>query len=355
MSTKMTIMTMPIERLENPHPHPTFAKVCAALDALHIDLGDQCRVVDRLRALVERGPRKHILVIEGPAGVGKTRSIEVANGTIQSMEVAALPVNICRVRCTGTTNASVLGELICLDLRVPPSGLGNPARLASYIQIQMPKKGRQLLIVDNSHFLDQEGRSGEGVLRILGSVIASGAASVALVGREKTSAIGKRLKEVVAQTMEVVPVEPLKYENGQDLDAIKAFLGLLADGLKPALAGSGVELKLHTDDMAKRFWAGAWGVEGLMITLVLETLRTVLEGPALQTSSYLIGKDDFAEAWRVFAASETPLTFNPFSRHDAPTLGEIEQARARVKQKAEEQNSVVLPKAPRGPGARIWS
>jgi hypothetical protein len=153
----------------------------------------------------------------------------------------------------------------------------------------------------------------------------------------------------VGQIHEPIVIWPLPYGNGAELQLTKSYLGIVANELNPLLAERGIELKLHTDDMAKRFWAGAWGKLSLMRSILAETLRERLESPPLPNS--IIAANEFAAAWRTFAPNH-PLKFNPFSRADPPTLGEIAQARS--DNRAAIQTERELPKAPRGKGAWMW-
>ncbi|SIO67034.1 hypothetical protein SAMN05443247_11647 [Bradyrhizobium erythrophlei] len=161
--------------------------------------------------------------------------------------------------------------------------------------------------------------------------------------------------EMVGQIMEVAELSPLPYAKGADLGRIRDFLLVLEGDLSPLLAQIGINMKLGTDDFAKRFWAASWGSHGDIIALVLETLITIvrLRAEKRQNSRYSVKREDFAEAWRLLIARHSPLKFNPFKRFDAPTLGDIQDARKGLEQKKQKEE-LQLPTAPKGRGAMIW-
>jgi hypothetical protein len=88
--------------------------------------------------------------------------------------------------------------------------------------------------------------------------------------------------------------------------------------------------------------------------LVRETLLTVIRSRAgkRHNARYVVKREDFAEAWRLQIARRSPLKFNPFKRADAPTLGEIQDAKELEQNKKKEK--LQLPTAPKGKGALIW-
>jgi hypothetical protein len=161
--------------------------------------------------------------------------------------------------------------------------------------------------------------------------------------------------KMVGQIMEVSKLSPLPYAKGADLGRIRDFLLVVDGALFPLLDQIGMSMKLGTDDFAKRFWAASWGSPGDLLALVLETLITVVRSRAEKrhNSRYSVEPEDFAEAWRLLIARQSPLKFNPFKRFDAPTLGDIQDARKALEQNKHKEE-LQLPTAPKGKGAMIW-
>jgi hypothetical protein len=230
-------------------------------------------------------------------------------------------------------------------------------RLADYICTRIEKHERRpvLLAIDNAHLLTRERIPNADALEILAAIIASGVAPIILSGRTNTLAVAERLLDMVGQIMEPVVLSPLPYARRQDLQGIRDFLQIVEDDLSPVLDQLGITMRLCTDDWAKRFWGGSWGYPGVKIALVRETLLTIVRSRAdkRRNSKYTVAADDFAEAWRLQFARHSPLKFNPFKRADAPTLGEIEEARMALDQKTEKEQ-LQLPTAPKGKGVLTW-
>jgi hypothetical protein len=159
----------------------------------------------------------------------------------------------------------------------------------------------------------------------------------------------------VGQTMEIRELSPLSYTKGAELGQIRDFLLAIQGDLFPLLDKIGITMTLGTVDWAKRFWGGSWGSPGRILRLILETLVTVVQLRTEQkkNSRYTVTREDFAEAWRLRIARNSPLKFNPFTRDDAPTLGEIQDARRELEQD-KLKKEFQLPKAPKGKGSMIW-
>jgi hypothetical protein len=239
---------------------------------------------------------------------------------------------------------------LCSELKVPIIGLGNMPRLGHYIFKRIESRAPKLLAIDNAHLLTDE-----GALQILGAIVASGVVPVILSGRTGTSTVADRLMTMVGQIMEMTKLSPLSYTKGADLRPIRDFLVAIEGDLFPLLDTIGITMTLGTDDWAKRFWGGSWGSPGLIMALILETLVTIVRLRAEQkkNSKYNVKREDFAEAWRLQIARHSPLKFNPFERDDAPTLGEIHDARKELEQD-KLKKEFQLPKAPKGKGTMIW-
>jgi hypothetical protein len=324
---------------------------------IHIDLPDQCDAVERAHALVRRSPQKpaQLLVIEAERSLGKTRVLDIISGNIQSAYVPRVKGWTCRTECTSGTDGRALGLLLCHELQVPLIGLGNLPRLGQYICKKIEKRSPVLLAVDNAHLLMKDGVPNTSPLEILGAIIASGVVPVILSGRTDTSTVAKHLMEMVGQIMEVSKLSPLPYTKGADLGRIRDFLLVVEADLFPLLNQIGIRITLGTDDFAKRFWAASWGSPGDILMLVLESLITIVRSRAekRQNSRYSVKREDFAEAWRLLIARDSPLKFNPFKRFDAPTLGDIQDAQKRLEQN-KQKDELQLPTAPKGKGAMIW-
>jgi hypothetical protein len=324
---------------------------------IHIDLPDQCKAVERAHALVHRSPQKpaQLLVIEAEPLLGKTRVLDIISGNIRSAYVPRVEGWTCRTECTLGIDGRALGLLLCHELQAPQIGLGNLTRLGQYICKKIEKRRPVLLAVDNAHLLMQDGIPNAQPLEILGAIIASGLVPVILSGRTGTSAVAEHLMEMVGQIMEVSELSPLPYAKGADLGRIRDFLLVLEGDLSPLLDQVGISMTLGTDDFAKRFWAGSWGSPGDILALVLETLITIVRSRAekRQNSRYSVKREDLAEAWRLLIARHSPLKFNPFKRFDAPTLGDIQDARKGLEQNKQKEE-LQLPTAPKGKGAMIW-
>ncbi len=274
-----------------------------AIKRIHIDLPDQCNAVERAHALVHRSPQKpaQLLVIEAESLLGKTRVLDIISGNIRSAYVLRVEGWTCRTECSTGIDGRALGILLCRELQAPVIGLGNLPRLGQYICKQIERRRPVLLAVDNAHLLTNDGIPNPQPLEILGAIIASGVVPVILSGRNGTSAVAEQLMGMVGQIMEVSELSPLPYAKGADLGRIRDFL--LAE---------------------KR-----------------------------QNSRYSVKREDFAEAWRLLIARHSPLKFNPFKRFDAPTLGDIQDARKGLEQNKQKEE-LRLPTAPKGRGAMIW-
>jgi hypothetical protein len=328
-----------------------------AIKRIHIDLPDQCNAVERAHALVHRSPQKpaQLLVIEAESLLGKTRVLDIISGNIRSAYVPRVEGWTCRTECSTGIDGRALGILLCRELQAPVIGLGNLPRLGQYIWKQIERRRPVLLAVDNAHLLTKDGIPNPQPLEILGAIIASGVVPVILSGRNGTSAVAEQLMGMVGQIMEVSELSPLPYAKGADLGRIRDFLLVLEGDLSPLLDQIGISMTLGTVDLAKRFWAGSWGSPGRIGTLVLETLITIvrLRAEKRQNSRYSVKREDFAEAWRLLIARHSPLKFNPFKRFDAPTLGDIQDARKGLEQNKQKEE-LRLPTAPKGRGAMIW-
>jgi hypothetical protein len=324
---------------------------------IHVDLTEQCRAVERAHALVNRSPLKpaQVLVIESETLLGKTRVLDLISGHVQSAYVSPVQGWTCRATCESITDGSAFGILLCSELKVPIVGLGNMPRLGHYISKQIKSRKPRLLAIDNAHLLMKGGIANDGVLHILGAIVASGAVPVILSGRTGTTTVADQLIAMVGQTMETRELSPLPYTKGADLGQIRDFLVAIGGDLFPLLDEIGITMTLGTDDWAKRFWGGSWGSPGQILALILETLVTIVSLRAEQknNSRYTVTREDFAEAWRLQIARHSPLKFNPFKRDDAPTLGEVQNARRELKQD-KLKNEFELPKAPKGKGSKIW-
>jgi hypothetical protein len=235
---------------------------------IHIDLPDQCRMVERAHALVYRSPLKpaQFLVMESEPSLGKTRVLDLISGNIRSAYVARIEGWTCRAECMSITDGSSLGLLLCRALDAPAIGLGNMPRLGEYIckRIEKHKRKPVLLALDNAHCLTKEGIPNEYALELLAAIVASGVVPVILSGRTGTSAVAGRLLDMVGQIMEIEKLSPLPYARGTDLGRIRDFLLIIEQDLSPLLDQLGISMTLATDDWAKRFW-GAPGV--LLVTL----------------------------------------------------------------------------------------
>jgi hypothetical protein len=328
-----------------------------AIKRIHIDLPDQCKAVERAHALVHRSPQKpaQLLVIEAETLLGKTRVLDIISGDIRSAYVPRVEGWTCRTECTLGIDGRALGLLLCRELQAPLIGLGNLPRLGQYICKQIERRRPVLLAVDNAHLLMQDGIPNAQPLEILGAIIASGVVPVILSGRTGTSAVAEHLIVMVGQIMEVSELSPLPYAKGADIGRIRDFLLVLDGDLHPLLDQIGISMTLGTDDFAKRFWAASWGSPGDILALVLESLITIVRSRAekRQNSRYSVKREDFAEAWRLLIARHSPLKFNPFKRFDAPTLGDIQDARKGLEQNKQKEE-LQLPTAPKGKGAMIW-
>jgi hypothetical protein len=233
----------------------------------------------------------------------------------------------------------------------------NMPRLGEYICKRIARHNPMpvLLAIDNAHLLTKEGIPNSECLEILAGIIATGVVPVILSGRDGTSAVAGGLFNMVGQIMETVELSPLPYARGSDLEPIQNFLLIVQEELSPLLARLGISMRFGAADWAKRFWAGSWGRHGYITALVRETLLTIIRSRAetRRNSRYSVKREDFAEAWRLQIARDSPLKFNPFKREDPPTLGEIQDARAALVQKKKEEK-LRLPTAPKGKGALIW-
>ncbi|MFG3593051.1 AAA family ATPase [Bradyrhizobium sp. RDI18] len=336
-----------------PETNSIEAQLREAIKRIHIDLPDQCAAVKRAHALVYRSPLKpaELLVMESDPMLGKTRVLDLISGDIRSAYAPRIEGWTCRAECESVTDGSTLGLLLCRALDAPAIGLGNMPRLGQYICTRIDKHKRKpvLLALDNAHLLNEE------ALEILAAIIASGVVPLILSGRNGTSTVARRLIDMVGQVMEIVKLSPLPYARGADLGQIRDFLLIIQGDLSPILNQLGISMTLATDDWAKRVWGGTWGSHGKIIALVRETLITIVRSHTQQrrNSRYTIKCEDFAEAWRLQFAQESPLKFNPFKRADAPTLGEIEDARKELEENRK-RKKLRLPKSPKGKGALIW-
>lgn len=330
-----------------------------AIRRLHIDLPDQCSAVKRAHALVDRSPLtpSQILAIESGASMGKTRVLDIISGHIRSAYVPQVEGWTCRVTCSSTSCGSSLGRKLCDELRVPAIGLGSLPRMGDYVTRQIGIRRPVLLAIDNAHLLVDRGTPDETATAFLGTILASGAVPVILAGRTGTFTLAKRLVGIVGQIIEMIELSPIPYTRGSDLNRTRDFL-LVVDGvLFPLLDRIGISMTLGTDDLAKRFWGATWGSPGGIMALILESLRVIIESRAdrRDNSRYFVTRADFAEAWRLQFAWQSPLTFNPFMRDDGPTLGEIQLARKAEEQRKQKQEALVrLPATPKGKGAVIW-
>jgi hypothetical protein len=328
-----------------------------AIESIHVDLPEQCIVVERAHALVDRSPQKpaEVLVIESKTKLGKTQVLDLISGHIRSAYVSPVQGWTCRVTCKGATDGSALGILLCRELKVPPVGLGNMPRLGQYISERITTRGPKLLAIDNAHLLVEQGIANEKALQILGAIVASGVVPVILSGRTGTLTVANHIMEMVGQIMEVKELSPLSFTKGADLELIHDFLVVIEGELSPLLKTFGIAMTLGTEDWAKRFWGASWGSPGDIKALVRATLVTVVRSQfeTKRNSRYLVKREDFAETWRLLFARSSPLKFNPFKRHDAPTLGEIQDARKGLEQNKQKEE-FQLPKAPKGTGSMIW-
>jgi hypothetical protein len=259
------------------------------------------------------------------------------------------------VTCKGATDGSALGTLLCRELKAAPVGLGNMPRLGVYISERIKYLGPKLLAIDNAHLLIEDGLANEKALQVLGAIVASGVVPVILSGRTGTLTVANQIIDMVGQFMEVNELSPLSYTKGADLELIRDFLIVIEGELSPLLDTFGITMALGTNDWAKRFWGASWGSPGDIKALVRATLVTVVRSQfeAKRNSRYSVKREDFAEAWRLLLARHSALKFNPFKRDDAPTLGEIQDARNELEQ-IKQKNEFQLPKAPKGKGAIIW-
>jgi hypothetical protein len=332
-----------------------------AIKCSHIDLPSQTIAVERAHALVDRSPLKpaQILVIEAAAALGKTRVLDVISGHVRSEYVPPVPGRTLRVTCEGPTDGNALGILLCRELETAPIGLGNMPRLTYFVCKRMEQRLKTEacapLAIDNAHLFLQGGVVNEKALELLGGIIASGLLPIILCGRSGTLTVGNHLIAMVGQLIEVTELSPISYTKGADLTQIGDFLTVLTGDVSPLLDKLGITINLNTDEWRKRFWGGSWGSPGTIKELVLETLLAVgrRRFNTKDTSRYSVKREDFAETWRLLFARTSPLKFNPFKRDDAPTLGEIQDARTTLEQDGQKKE-FQLPRAPKGKGSIIW-
>lgn len=329
------------------------AQLRETIERIHIDLPEQCAAVKRARALVYRSPLKpaQFLAMEAEPLLGKTRVLNLISGEIRSKYAPCIEGWICRIECWTQTDGSALGLLLCRALGAPAIGLGNMPRLGEYIcnRIERHEPKPVLIAIDNAHLLTEE------ALEVLAAIIASGVLPVILSGRMGTSALAEQLLRMVGHFGEFLELSPLPYTRGADLGRIRDFMLVIEQELSSPLEQLGIKLTLATDDCAKRFWGGSWGYHGRIVALIRETLLTIVRERREKRSNSRcsVTREDFAETWRLQMARDSPLKFNPFKRDDAPTLGEIQDARNEVGQKSS-RGKLQLPTAPKGKGAMIW-
>jgi hypothetical protein len=304
----------------------------ALLKSAHVDMQQQMAVIERIRAMVSLGKLQpsHIMVLEADTCMGKSRVVDILCGTVTSALSKPLNVSPHCVLCKPGMTGRMLGEALAREVGVAPFGIGTPARFGDFISQQIDTRGGRPLIVENAHLLVDDTQLRNGVLEVLGSVVAAGACSLLLVGRRNTTILATKLVESVGQQAEFASLSPFPFNAGADLPVISDFLGLIAEQLRPVLKPAGISLSLHNENMAKRFWAGSWGAPGNMIAILREGLRAVMATGNNTGEVRKITAADFADAWRTLFVTTSLLKFNPFVRDDPPTLGDVADARAKT-------------------------
>lgn len=336
---------------------PAIRQRLTQISRTHVDLRSQISAVERIHALIERSPATpgQMLVMETEPSLGKSRVIDIVRGEISSNVSRAANTRICRVECLPGTDGAQLAQLLVSELKIPAFAINKPARFGVYLRDNLAVLGVSLLAVENAHTLLRDGtQPNRGVVEILGAVVASGAAPLLLSGRAGALRIGESLLRSVGQSMELVSLSALPYTNGTELSQIAAYLGVFAAEINTILQGTGIVLRLHDDDSAKRFWGGSWGIPGHIVDIIKEGVRSLLEERAASgcRDRYQMRPKDFAEAWRTQFARTSPLPFNPFSRHDPPALGEMSDA---LRMAREREEKIELPRAPTAKGAALYA
>lgn len=339
--------------------HDEVQQMLIRISAVHVDLQSQMTAIDRIHAVVGRSPTTpgQILVLEADPSLGKSRAIDVAEGKVASTQSRPLGIPVSRIVCLPGTDGAQLAQLAVTQLEIPAFAMGNPAKFGDYLRKNLRSRGTGIFVLENAHCMVRENvLVRTGIVEILGAVVASGVVPLLLSGRTGAQLVAQRLIETVGQAQEVISLSPLLYTHGAELSDTAAFLGLLAAQINPMLEETGLALRLHGDDMAKRFWGASWGVPGNIVAILREALRSLMvarRGSGCR-SRYELGPKDFAEAWRSGFALTSPLKFNPFSRHDPPALGEMADAIRIAKEKIA-SDEIKLPRAPTATGASLYA